>query len=193
MMFLILISAFILHAESSDVDTKCLVNEHLNGCSTPFHLPLPYKGMFTPACMTHDICYRCGVKFGWSQVECDLRFKTGMTNICKKKIATPRSKRDVSLWEKMIEKYEKVKNGWEKTTSNKTKTEEAKRLLLATKEIFKMIGKWFTLKNEMEKCLQAVDIYYYSVATYGIYAYRTTAKSYCDQKCAKDLGLNLHE
>ena len=115
-----------------------------------------------------------------------------MKNICKKKIDI-RIKRDLRLWDKMKEKFEKVKNGWGQATANKTKTEEVKRLWNATTEIFKMVGKWFTIKNGREKCLHAADIYYYSVATYGIYAFRTTAKSYCDEKCAEDLGINLHE
>ena len=30
-----------------------------DGCSVPLSLPFPYKKDFTPACMKHDVCYRC--------------------------------------------------------------------------------------------------------------------------------------
>ena len=30
-----------------------------NGCSTPLHMPIAYKTLFTPSCYHHDVCYRC--------------------------------------------------------------------------------------------------------------------------------------
>lgn len=30
-----------------------------DGCSIPLSLPFPYKKDFTPACIKHDVCYRC--------------------------------------------------------------------------------------------------------------------------------------
>ncbi|XP_065656529.1 conodipine-P1 [Hydra vulgaris] len=193
-LFYLLASSLMMTAETTDADKKCLVTDFLNGCSTPFHLPLPYKAMFTPACMTHDVCYRCGIKHGWSQIECDLRFKTGMINLCKKNVknATRKRRNLVGLWESMKDKYERVKNGWGQTTANQTVAEEAKRLWSATQEIFKMVVKWFSLSDEMEKCVYAADIYYYGVASYGIYAYRTSIKSDCNEDCVKELGSNLH-
>ena len=119
-----------------------------------------------------------------------------MKNICKREINNKfRRRRDLvkeSLWDKMKEKFEKVKNGWGQATANQTKTDEAKRLWTATQEIFKMVVSWFTISNEMDKCLHAADIYHHAVATYGIYAYRTTLKSDCNEDCVKELGANLH-
>lgn len=32
-------------------------DDYANGCSTPRYTP--YRGVFTPACNLHDVCYRC--------------------------------------------------------------------------------------------------------------------------------------
>ena len=38
---------------------NCTVLTDVNGCSIPFGADVPYKDVFTPACLNHDVCYRC--------------------------------------------------------------------------------------------------------------------------------------
>ncbi|KAL8566325.1 hypothetical protein ACOMHN_050443 [Nucella lapillus] len=53
-----------------------------NGCSTPLHLPMVYKTRFTPSCNKHDVCYRCGAKYGISKATCDTNFLHNMAAAC---------------------------------------------------------------------------------------------------------------
>ena len=39
---------------------KCAILNDINGCSTPIKSDqVPYRVLFTPACNSHDACYRC--------------------------------------------------------------------------------------------------------------------------------------
>nr|QNH72499.1 toxin candidate TRINITY_DN16820_c0_g2_i1 [Isarachnanthus nocturnus] len=60
-----------------------LALEPLDGCSTPVgDISMFYRTVFTPACLRHDICYRCGVKFGWTRYRCDKAFERDMYQLC---------------------------------------------------------------------------------------------------------------
>jgi len=61
---------------------SCTVLQDINGCSTPLQLDIPFKKVFTPACNAHDVCYRCGEHYGWSQTECDNSFLKELKSIC---------------------------------------------------------------------------------------------------------------
>ncbi|XP_057314251.1 uncharacterized protein LOC130655502 [Hydractinia symbiolongicarpus] len=55
-----------------------------NGCGSDAtkNVPAPYKSVFKPACNKHDVCYNCGKLRGWTQKECDERFRKDMLKIC---------------------------------------------------------------------------------------------------------------
>ena len=38
---------------------NCTVLTDVNGCSVPFGIDVPFKDVFTPACLNHDVCFRC--------------------------------------------------------------------------------------------------------------------------------------
>ena len=38
---------------------NCTVIKMSDHCSVPFGLNVPYKDVFTPACLQHDACYQC--------------------------------------------------------------------------------------------------------------------------------------
>ena len=38
---------------------SCSVLQEVNGCTIPFGLDIPFKNTFEPACLNHDVCYRC--------------------------------------------------------------------------------------------------------------------------------------
>nr|QNH72500.1 toxin candidate TRINITY_DN17227_c0_g1_i1 [Isarachnanthus nocturnus] len=70
----------------------------LDGCSLPVgEKSIFYRDMFTPACLRHDICYRCGVKFEWTRKECDEAFHRDMVKLCEvettKRSRLPQQKR----------------------------------------------------------------------------------------------------
>lgn len=55
----VLFLVFVTHDTVGASDSKCTVLDDINGCSVPLRLPFPYKAQFTPACNSHDVCYRC--------------------------------------------------------------------------------------------------------------------------------------
>ncbi|CAH3020341.1 unnamed protein product [Porites evermanni] len=74
-----------------------------NGCSVPAGLPFFYKKTFTPACVKHDVCYSCGQRFGWTQYQCDKRFKSDMYRLCEKKYGSKKG------WFSWRTKYKRCK------------------------------------------------------------------------------------
>uniref|UniRef100_W4VS19 Conodipine_Vc3 prepropeptide n=1 Tax=Conus victoriae TaxID=319920 RepID=W4VS19_CONVC len=68
--------------------------QYANGCSVPLHMPLFYKTLFTPSCNRHDVCYRCGAKYGISKDTCDSAFLHHMEAACAVHDA---SRRHISL------------------------------------------------------------------------------------------------
>jgi len=50
-----------------------------------------YYNVFDPACLKHDICYRCGRYNGWEQHSCDKKFRKNMIAICHQRYTTKRT------------------------------------------------------------------------------------------------------
>ncbi|XP_059164868.1 uncharacterized protein LOC131947645 [Physella acuta] len=69
----------------------------VDGCSIPFGLPFFYKGLFTPSCDRHDICYHCGVAFNISRTTCDLTFRYNTLKACDEEYNTTRQGEMTSL------------------------------------------------------------------------------------------------
>ena len=65
----------------SKVSLSCKLET--DGCSSPIQ-NAPFIKLFTPACVRHDICYRCGYKYGWSKNSCDQAFSKDMLTLCKR-------------------------------------------------------------------------------------------------------------
>nr|QNH72511.1 toxin candidate TRINITY_DN5546_c0_g1_i1 [Ceriantheomorphe brasiliensis] len=74
---------------------QCESLKELDGCSAPFgDESYFYRGFFTPACLRHDICYRCARTYKWRRTDCDNAFQRDMEELCKSKQAidlVPRS------------------------------------------------------------------------------------------------------
>ncbi|XP_015751740.1 PREDICTED: uncharacterized protein LOC107331644 [Acropora digitifera] len=84
----ILFDLLLLLAVYDGVTSSCFVMH--NGCSVPLGIYVPYKSTFTPACKKHDVCYYCGQHWGWSQRDCDERFKKDMYKLCESKYGKKR-------------------------------------------------------------------------------------------------------
>nr|QNH72503.1 toxin candidate TRINITY_DN20991_c0_g3_i3 [Ceriantheomorphe brasiliensis] len=62
---------------------QCPALEELDGCSAPYgEKPKYYRVVFTPACIRHDICYRCAETYKWTREECDNAFHRDMVALC---------------------------------------------------------------------------------------------------------------
>ncbi|KAL9975615.1 hypothetical protein ACROYT_G012798 [Oculina patagonica] len=77
--FLVLGMLLMLSLNVEEVEARC----DTNGCSIPGNLPYYYKSHFTPACNKHDVCYGCGVRNGWSRLQCDRAFYRDMLSVCR--------------------------------------------------------------------------------------------------------------
>ncbi|KAM7445385.1 hypothetical protein ABFA07_006140 [Porites harrisoni] len=77
-------SAFLVLSSSQKMSPKCLelYKRKTNGCSVPLGAWVPYKRTFTSRCYKHDICYTCGVRFGWTRKQCDETFRNELYNVC---------------------------------------------------------------------------------------------------------------
>nr|QNH72509.1 toxin candidate TRINITY_DN40582_c2_g2_i12 [Pachycerianthus maua] len=63
---------------------QCKSLEELDGCSAPFgQRSFFYRDIFTPACLRHDVCYRCGNHYKWTRDECDVAFRRDMRQLCE--------------------------------------------------------------------------------------------------------------
>ena len=146
-----------------------------------------------------------GALFGWKQEDCDETFRQGMLKICSTK--SDKEKRSVpgdaiykrGSWTDWLGKWwndfviwQKLKDGWKKATANATSAEEIQRLWEGTKELFWMLKEWSSHKTDKAECEHAVKIYFKTLQTIGIYSFRQTSPSYCNQKCAEVKGKPTH-
>lgn len=63
---------------------SCIHERYINGCTIPLDMKFFYKDDFSPACDIHDVCYFCGVQYGWSRKSCDEDFLRNMELICQR-------------------------------------------------------------------------------------------------------------
>ncbi|XP_066915435.1 uncharacterized protein [Clytia hemisphaerica] len=183
---------------------SCGVLKDVNGCSVPFGLEIPFKNTFEPACLNHDVCYRCGVTYSWSQKVCDDGFKRIMHEKCDENFVNggSRKKRFLSSlkrkYQRLREKYqklkifkEKIKAGWREAKKNASSRDEVERITKGLWDIIKITTKFYfdiDDSDELDKCKLATDIFYRSVDVFGVYRYRYTNEAYCQEKCARQLG-----
>nr|QNH72510.1 toxin candidate TRINITY_DN40582_c2_g2_i4 [Pachycerianthus maua] len=63
---------------------QCESLKELDGCSAPFgQKSVFYRDIFTPACLRHDVCYRCGKLYKWTREDCDVAFRRDMSQLCE--------------------------------------------------------------------------------------------------------------
>ena len=46
-------------ALTGNIQTQCIADSHVNGCSIPLGLRFYYQREFTLSCHKHDVCYFC--------------------------------------------------------------------------------------------------------------------------------------
>ncbi|XP_002166291.1 uncharacterized protein LOC100209286 [Hydra vulgaris] len=145
------------------VDYQQCVNKLSNGCSIPLNLPFPYKEVFLPACIYHDVCYHCGRVYNWTRNQCDLAFKTNMKNLCllKESLQLEKYNYKVSLWDRLISIF----------------------------HIASQLLKWTRIKSgTLEHCNHGADVYYSSVDRFAHNSYAKGDQALCQLPCARIMG-----